>query len=128
MKRFKQLFHEAERITPPPGLWRKIQARVDLSAGGDSTMDARPMSYWESPFLRVAAAVVLALGLLATGFFLTWGPEEMATSVASSTVAADEGDVIEIFDSELLGWQAELGETSEMDSEAEEAEEAGEVL
>ena len=88
-------------------------------------MDARPMSYWESPFLRAAAAVVLAVGLLATGFFLTKGSEEMASSAASSGVTADEGEVIEIFDSELLGWQADLGETPEMDSEAEEA---GEVL
>lgn len=125
MKRFKQLFHEAERLSPPPGLWRKIKARVNLSAGGDSTMDARPMSYRESPFLRAAAAVVLAVGLLATGFFLTKGSEEMASSAASSGVTADEGEVIEIFDSELLGWQADLGETDEMDSEAEEA---GEVL
>jgi hypothetical protein len=132
LKRYKQLFQEAERLTPPPGLWRKIAAQVKLKKpaadGTDSGSGAGSWS-WESPFLRAAAAVVLAVGLLATGYFLGNRTNEMASSaptvggIASSSVPADDGQVIEIFDSELLGWQAELGETSEMDSDADEAEE-----
>jgi hypothetical protein len=118
----ERLFSEAERLEPPPSLWRRIAERSPLAAGA-----APERSFAEMPFLR-AAAVVLAAGLLALAAFGALhhrGPEpvrEAAAEIPSLAPAAagDEGEGI--IDPDLLDWQAGLGT---FDSEADEA---GETL
>jgi hypothetical protein len=112
------MFQEADRLTPPPGLWRQIEAQVEMT----SARRARGADFWRAPAFRAAASVVLAVGLLGLGVFLQKRPHPMAA--ATATQAAAEQDV-EIIDPELLGWHADLGELTD---EVEEVVEAEEVL
>ncbi|HKP97086.1 MAG TPA: hypothetical protein VJ385_15155 [Fibrobacteria bacterium] len=121
------LFRDAERLAPPPGLWRRIeaQARMDQEARDQgSAAGAAGAAFWRNPVLRVAASVVLAVGFLGLGLLLKPGPKRMAASPAPAAVAeaqnAEGAEEMELVDPELLGWHADLGE---IDEEAEEAEE-----
>jgi hypothetical protein len=111
LKKFKRLFQDAERLEPSPGTWRLIAAQVDLESGAAGAQ-ARP---W--PALRVAASVLLAVGVMGLGLSLRHKPGMVAAS-ASQAGAADR--TAEIFDADLLNWHADLGE---FDAEADEAEE-----
>jgi hypothetical protein len=142
----KGLFEDAERLTPPPALWRAIEARSGLTAGGPDRKpgaqaarvdggaeetDASGPGYWGGPWIRLAASVALAAGLLGLGVFfkdrIGQGNATTASAVQSSndTVAmaraATSADTdTEIVDPELLGWHADLGEMVEEADEAEE--------
>ncbi|GEM_PF-5471340 len=125
MKKFKRLFQEAERLSPPPGLWRHIEARVGMKP----VAAARGGGFWESPALRLAASVVLAVGLLGLGVSLRKRTGRTAAHASGAAASASPsaqaaGQVAtedtELVDPELLGWHADLGE---MDDEADEAEE-----
>ena len=131
MKKFKQLFQEAERLTPPPGLWRQIEARVEMRPIAD--VSGGKMVFWEAPAMRLAATVVLAVGLLGLGVFFQKHPGRglsssataanaapMAAATAAKAAATTSDQDTEIVDPELLGWHAGLGE---VDDEADEAEE-----
>ena len=112
---YRRVFQGAERIVPSPGLWRHIAAKTDLRAG----RQARVSAFQSSPWLRLAASVVLAVGLLGLGISLKPKVKHIAPSAATVAVAegAEQSDLV---DPELLGWHADLGE---VDMEAEEAEE-----
>ena len=118
LKKYRQLFQQAERLTPPPGLWRQIEAQVEMQSGGR----APAATLWGSPFLRVAASVVLAVGFLGLGLLTQRGSRQAAVSPAPVAVAAGAADAeqMDLVDPELLGWHADLGE---IDMEADEAEE-----
>lgn len=116
MKNQDRIFKDAERLKPSPALWRRIAERSPLAASGGPVH-----SLWEAPLLRAAAVVALAatvLGLAALGIRRHDAARE--TTVVASAPAAAVSE--EVFDPELLGWQADLGE---LDLEADEA---GEVL
>lgn len=140
----KGLFEDAERLTPRPGLWRAIEARSGLGSGArDPGLGARHAragvaaqaeetdaigpGFWGGPWIRLAASVVLAAGLLGLGVIfkerIGQGNAAAASAVQSSidsmAMAQASADT-EIVDPELLGWHADLGE---MDEEADEAEE-----
>lgn len=75
--------------------------------------------------LRMAAAIILAATVLGLAFLglSRRGPEPEVIATATGEAAQVEAVAEEeVFDPDLLGWQAELGE---LDLEAEEA---GEVL
>lgn len=118
----ERLFSEAERLAPPPSLWRRIAERSPLAAGA-----APERSFAELPFLR-AAAVILAAGLLTLAAFGVLHrrdsePVREAAAEVSSQAPASTGEEGEgIIDPDLLDWQAGLGT---IDTEADEA---GEVL
>ncbi len=121
MKKSLRIFREAERLQPSPALWRRIAAASGLESGPHRE-GFRP---WETPWLRAAAAVLLAAGLIAVAVkgFHSQGRAEQGAELAKATpkppAQAAVGDS-EIIDSELMGWQADLGE---VDLEAEAAEE-----
>lgn len=121
-KEVSALFRDAERLSPPPELWRRIAERSPLVPDGEAA--APPRSAWrEMPYLR-AAGVALAAGVAALAAYgLLHGPQsEAARDMSAATLAsADAGGAAEVIDPELLGWQADLGV---FDSEAEEAGEA----
>jgi hypothetical protein len=123
LKRFNRLFQEAERLAPPPDLWKRIEAKSDLAPGRDAAF------LWGAPALRAAAAVVLAVGVLGLGVMLqkrTGSSAAYANSaVAQESAPAETERESEIVDPELLGWHADLGE---LDDEVVEAEEAEEML
>lgn len=118
----ERLFSEAERLAPPPSLWRRIVERTSLAAGA-----APERSFAELPFLR-AAAVILAAGLLALAAFGLMhhrGSEpvrEAAAEMSSQAPASADDQGEGLIDPDLLDWQAGLGT---IDSEADEA---GEML
>lgn len=123
MKKYKRLFLDAERIVPPPGLWGRIQAQVGMgdAEGGLAGWDAR------NPWLRVAASVLLAAGLLTLGLSLekrsgnATASGGAATGEAAPAMAeAENNEFMELVDPELLGWHAELGEIDEVAEQAEE--------
>ncbi|MDB5050056.1 MAG: hypothetical protein JWO30_3127 [Fibrobacteres bacterium] len=119
MKKYRQLFQDAERLTPSPGLWRLIEAQVELPSAGSK--GGRGAAFWQSPILRVAASVVLAVGCLGLGLFMQHKPKQVAvTSVSAVAADAADSEQLELVDPELLGWHADLGE---IDLEADEAEE-----
>ncbi len=114
---YGRLFQEAERLEPTPQLWERIAERLELRPG----RAAAGMVSWPSPFLRLAASVVLAVGLLGLGIFLKAKPKQVAASPAASASAmAESAEQLDLVDPDLLGWHADLGE---VDMEAEEAEE-----
>jgi hypothetical protein len=129
LKKSHKLFQEAERLQPPPDLWRRIEAESGLASG-----KAAGRSLWERPYLRAAAAVVLAAGAMSMATLVLSRHDgklalsaqrgavgrEAAAPMLAETVSADSA--AEVFDPELLGWQADLGEYDL------EADEAGEVL
>jgi hypothetical protein len=119
------MFQEAERLSPPPGLWRQIEARVELHPGG-RTQGAG--SWGTSPW-RMAASVALAAGLLGLGFFLQKRPDvtdaKRMEKAGTAANPAATGQDTEWVDPELLSWHAGLGE---LDEDADEAGEAEEVL
>ena len=92
--------------------------------------------------MRAAAAVVLAVGVLGLGVMLQkrmGGRAAYADSAAAhegiaaetagaETAGAEAGRESEIVDPELLVWHADLGELNDEVLDAEEAEEAGELL
>ena len=83
--------------------------------------------------MRAAAAVVLAVGILGMGVMLQkrmGGRAAYADSAANAHVGAgaEAGRESEIVDPELLVWHADLGELNDEVLDAEEAEEAGEML
>jgi hypothetical protein len=137
----KGLFDDAERISPPPGLWRSIEARAGLESGatGPAAQGAEPMDMngegaesRDGSWMRLAASVALAAGLLGLGMFLkdriVAGNAATAAAVqsATDTVAMAQSPATpkdmdsEIVDPELLGWHADLGEMDETADEAEE--------
>lgn len=136
MKRFNHLFQEAERLAPPPDLWKRIEEKSGLAPGPRQRAPGPPgrvsdaAGFRGAPFLRAAAAVILAVGVLGLGVMLQ---KRMGGSAAyaASEAAAHEGTSdqtgreAEIVDPELLVWHADLGE---LNDEVIEAEEAGEML
>lgn len=128
MKRFDRLFQEAERLAPPPDLWKRIEAKSVLGPSRKPG-SPEPAGMWGAPALRAAAAVVLAVGVLGLGVMLQ---KRMGGSAAYADSAAAQEDATaamdresEMVDPELLGWHADLGE---LDDEVVEAEEAEEML
>jgi hypothetical protein len=125
------MFQEAERLTPPPALWRRIEERVGLAPGG-----AREDSGWRrGPGPRVAASILLAAGVVGLGLGLGQFLETRsgaaglipAKDAAMDTLQGAAGAVAqagetdgEWMDSELLGWHADLGELDEEVAETEE--------
>ena len=108
MKRFNRLFQDAERLAPPPDLWKRIEAASDLAPGTARGPGARkpetrkteaparkaggpePAVFWGAPALRAAAAVVLAVGVLGLGVMLqkrTGGSAAYADSAAAQKAA-----------------------------------------
>jgi hypothetical protein len=139
LKRFNRLFQDAERLAPPPDLWKRIEAKSDLAPGRRLTAPRPPgraadaAVFWGAPAMRAAAAVVLAVGVLGLGMLLqkrTGGSAVYATSAATAREgsAAEAGRDPELVDPELLGWHADLGELDDEVVEAEEAGEAEEML
>lgn len=142
MKRFNRLFQDAERLAPPPDLWKRIEAKSPLASGlpGPRLSGHAPdgAGFWGVPALRAAAAVVLAVGVLGLGVMLQkrmGARAEFADSAAfahegtaAETAGAGSGREAEFVDPELLGWHADLGELNDEVLDAEEAEEAGEML
>lgn len=134
MKRFNRLFQDAERLAPPPDLWKRIEAESGLASGASVTPGFRI-----APALRAAAAVVLAVGLLGLGMLLqkrTGGSAASADTAMAQNggnggregVPAETDRGSEIVDPELLVWHADLGELDDEVLDAEEAEEAEEML
>lgn len=101
MKKSNRLFQDAERLAPPPELWKRIEARTALARGG------RPEAagFWGAPAMRSAAAAVLAVGVLGLGLIMQkrGGDDEGA----AQATAGREADMV---DAELLGWHADLGD------------------
>lgn len=118
------LFRDAERLRPTPELWRRIAAGSPLREPNPALEAASRRPEWlEIRYLR-AAAVALAAGLLALAAFgLLRGPggEPQREASAAAAYTAAEGDS-GVFDPELLGWQADLGNYELV------ADEAGEEL
>ena len=134
-----KLFEEAERLQPPAGMWQRIAAETRLAARARGGAWSR----LENPYLRAAAVVAFAAlvaglalwgagrlghgsegnvkGTLAAGGSAAGGMRSVAAASEAMTVATPgDSTLAEIFDSELLGWQADLGE---VDLEADAAEE-----
>jgi anti-sigma-K factor RskA len=143
LKKFNRLFQEAERLAPPPDLWKRIEAKSPLASGlpGPRRTGRAPhgAGFWGAPALRAAAAVVLAVGVLGLGVMLQkrmGGRAAYADSAATAASAAsaeagtafEAGRESEIVDPELLVWHADLGELNDEVLDAEEAGEAGEML
>lgn len=120
MKKFDRLFQEAERIAPPAGLWRRIEA--EARAKLRSPEDAPGAASRERYGYRIAATIALAAGLLGIGVHLHQRPAVLADAPSAEDSAYAAREVVEIMDPELMTWLTELGE---MDSRADEA---GEVL
>jgi hypothetical protein len=118
LKKFDRLFQEAERISPPADLWRRIEAvaraklRFPEGAPGAASR--------ETHGFRIAASVALAAGLLGLAVHLNQRPAALAGAPAAEDSAYAAREVEEIVDPELMTWLSGLGE---MDSQAEEAEE-----
>lgn len=123
---YKRMFKEAERIEPPAGLWKRIAAGAKLR----SAQAAAPADSRERPgFLRIAATLALAAGLLALGLSLrqkTGDRMAMALGTAAAETVAVNGNAAQgadeesVVDPDLMVWDADLGE---LEFEAEEAEE-----
>ena len=143
MKRFNRLFQEAERLALPPDLWKRIEAKSELSPGASRNPGSQKLGagksegpesavFWGAPALRAAAAVVLAVGVLGLGVMLqkrTGGSDAYANSGAAQEGGPAETDrESEMVDPELLGWHADLGDLNDEVFDAEEAEEAEEML
>lgn len=125
MKKSHRIFQDAERLRPSAGLWQRIEKQTQLTPTGRS----RTWAMLESHLLRAAAVVILATGALVVAIVGTSSrlPTDkgirhaVAAAIAKPVPVAQSADgAQEIFDSELLGWQADLGE---VDLEAEAAEE-----
>lgn len=125
MKESHRIFRDAERLQPPAGMWQRIEAQSRLAPRGRS----RSWAGLESPLLRAAAVVVLAAGALVVAIVGVSSRlpkdkgvhQSMAAATVKTAPAEQNADgAQQIFDSELLGWQADLGE---VDLEAEAAEE-----
>ncbi|MEO7425193.1 MAG: hypothetical protein ABI036_08395 [Fibrobacteria bacterium] len=141
---FSDLFRDAERLTPPPGLWDRIEANAGLRPSGQSPAGtaghsdgpgrherkARLLAFPQRPWMRAAASVALAAGVLAFGVSLRplWHKPaqsaEMAgipaDNVRADAARAEPAEKMDLVDPDLLGWHADLGE---VDMEADEAEE-----
>jgi hypothetical protein len=132
LKKSNRLFQDAERLTPSPDLWKRIEARTALARGGSTET-----GFWGAPAMRAAAAVVLAVGLLGLGLVLqkrsgiadgaAYAVSGSAPPYASASGAQDDmqvdaqdgaqdapqamaGREAEMVDAELLGWHADLGD------------------
>jgi hypothetical protein len=127
------LFRDAPRIAPSADLWRRIAERSSLAPGaeggrtGDGSLAegearrAEGTGWMELRYLR-AAGVVLAGGLLALAAFgLLRRPhgELMREASAAQTEASAQAEP-EVFDPELLEWQADLGDYELVADQAEE--------
>lgn len=111
------LFRDAERLRPPPDLWRRIAARSPLAPS------AAQAGWREVRYLRAAAAALTA-GLLAwAALGLLHGRSGEPVREASAAPALSERAEAEpqLIDPELLGWQADLGSYDLVADEAEEA-------
>jgi hypothetical protein len=148
---YNGLFREAERLTPSADLWSRIEAKVDLrsgnpassGSGGKSIGHAYPPGHSERsgrshslgrsgrtlafrqlgqrPWMRAAASVVLAVGLVGLGVSLKHKPNQITATPAENVRAdAESAEQMDLVDPDLLGWHADLGE---VDMEADEAEE-----
>lgn len=153
---YNGLFREAERLTPSPGLWDRIEAKVDLRPAGQSPAEstgqaqgpglpahpvhpvrkARILVFPQRPWLRAAASVALAVGIVGLGVTLRHKQKQLAEmaekaetaetagvpadNVRADAKGAEPADQMDLVDPDLLGWHADLGE---VDLEADEAEE-----
>jgi hypothetical protein len=135
MKKYRQLFQDAERLETPPGLWTRIVTRVDMDAGLGAREASAP--YWRSPLWRAAASVALAASFLGLGISLKHrvGATEASASAPDTVLAAaadaqapaaltgaENTEQMELVDPDLLVWHEDLGDIES------EADEAGEVL
>ena len=120
MKKYERLFQEAERIAPPAGHWRRIEAAVRAKPA--SRESARVAASRETYGFRMAASAALAAGLLGLGIHLHQRPAAVAEAPAAEDSVFAAREVEEIVDPELMSWLADLGEVDLQ------AEEAGEVL
>ena len=130
MKNFNRIFRDAERLQPTKALWRKIESEVAMEG---SLADSASTSV--STYYKLAASVVLAAGLLASGMFLQHRhgsgqvadakPSLTETMAAAAAAETDTSGISKTYlvDSDLLVWAADLGE---LDLDAEES--AEEVL
>ena len=149
MNDLDSLFRDAGRISPDPELWRRIAERSSLAPGGErgrAPGDGRAergggrqagagsgpeaegwggegTGSWrpEIRYLR-AAGMVLAAGLLGLAAFgVLRGPhgEPVREASAERSEASAEGEA-QVFDPELLGWQAALGASEGVADQAEE--------
>jgi hypothetical protein len=132
MSDLESLFRDAGRISPDPELWRRIAERSSLAPGlegrpadgkGRREGGGRRAEWMEFRYLR-AAGMTLAAGLLALAAFgvLRDRPgepvREAAAAQSGATAAAQEDG--QVFDSELLEWQADLGDYELVADQAEE--------
>ena len=96
MKDFNKLFKEAEKLNPPARIWNRIEAQFELQSKSIQPVQL----WWQMPAYRLAASITVVAGLLGLVFILQHhGPLHNKPVV--------EGDVV---DSELLTWDASLGE------------------
>ncbi len=98
MSKLKKLFETSERLTPRAGLWNEIEAKL-----GSPSTSVKPLhSWWEKPTYRLAASITLFAGILALGFMLK--------QVANTSVLPQEATLNSFVDSELIAWNADLGD------------------
>ena len=119
----ESLFRDAGRLSPSPDLWRRIAENSSLSRSGERRRERLEWLEWlDFRYLR-AAGVVLAAGLLALAAygFLRHRPDEPVREASLDLSNASGESANEVFDSELLGWQADLGDYEWVADEAEEA-------
>jgi hypothetical protein len=143
LEKLDELFGKAERLKPTEAMWKRIEAgarasaerrkadSVVLAAGeagevGAASVAGEP-AYGGERHWRLAASVALALGALAALFLVLKDP----TGTGAPGLASREGgngsasplvqEVDTVLDEDILAWHADLGETSAMEWEYDEA-------
>ncbi len=119
----ESLFRDAERISPAPDLWRRIAEGSTLAPGGRAGREGGGgRGEWlEVRYLRAAGMILAAglLGLAAFGFLRHRPGDPVREASAAQSEAPAQGEP-QVFDPELLEWQADLGDYELVADQAEE--------
>jgi hypothetical protein len=120
---FKRMFQDAERLTPPPGLWLRIAERVDMENGPVRVSESEDAgAWWRGYGFRAVASLVLAASLFGLGMQVQHhigsgrraagaaAKDHGAAVAAAGARAKAEGDMSDIIDPDLMTWHADLGE------------------
>lgn len=114
MSKLKKLFKDSESLTPGVGIWNEIEAKLGLA----SQSAQQHYSLWEKPSVRLAASVTLFAGLVGLGLMLRLSlkaPEvaHVLSTREAKTLPINVTQTLPVnivVDSELIVWNADLGE------------------